>query len=104
METLSNVPDLNREDHFLRCNLVAADRAARQVRNLNPSTSKAEELGLDIGGLMRRMSEYSEKISRTRSMLEDLHESRSAGFTRARPVTTQRNTLGSGGRFRGGDA
>jgi hypothetical protein len=101
---LSDIPELHREGHFISHNLAEADRAARQVRNLRPSAVKAELLGVDPKNLMMRLAKHAEKISRTRSALEDLHEARGDSGTRVRPVRMRRSTLNSGEQFRGGSA
>lgn len=84
IRSLAEVPDLNREEHFLKKPLLDAERLARNIKDLNPSKTDAEEMKVDLDSLKRRMSEHHRKIGKFSDALSLLHDERGSGAQRAK--------------------
>lgn len=88
VDQLAEIPDLNREDHFLR-RIEAVERKARDVTALKLSSEDARALGVDAEGLTKRLGKHSHHLSNQRRGLEALHEARGKGAPRSRPVANR---------------
>jgi len=84
IQALEEIPYLNREKFFIDEPLLNAERLARNIKDLKPSTSEAEKLAIDVNSLMSRMSEHHRKIGKFSDALCALHDSRQTGGPRAR--------------------
>lgn len=73
---LEAVPDLRRETQFLDGPMAEADRLARQIKALRPTSTEAEKLGVDGESLMKRLEQHSRRLEKLQVMLERLHETR----------------------------
>ncbi len=51
-------------------------RLARQAKALRPSPAEAARLKIDLGDLMKRMSDHSHRLAKMRSTLDRGHEQR----------------------------
>jgi hypothetical protein len=67
----------------------AADRLARQIKSLKPPASEAAKHKIDVDKLMARLNGHSRKIYQLKTALEQLHDTRSAGSPRAKPVQSR---------------
>lgn len=85
VRNLAEIPDLNREIFFLEKPLREAERLARNIKDLNPSKSEADELQVDPVSLKRRMTEHHRKIGKLYDTLNLLHDERGPGAQRATP-------------------
>jgi hypothetical protein len=83
---LAEVPDSNREQHFLSGRMMEVDRVARQMKELRFSADEARAYGVDPEKLTKRLSKHSKQMDKMRLCLEDLHESRGESAPRSRPV------------------
>jgi hypothetical protein len=86
---LQAIPDVKREHYFLNGPMDAADRLARQIKSLKPPASEAAKHKIDIDKLMARLNDHSRKIYQLKTALEQLHDTRSAGSPRAKPVQSR---------------
>lgn len=84
IQTLAGIPDLNREHFFLDTPLRNAERLARNIKDLTPSKSEAEILGINLDSLMSRMSDHHRKVGKFSDALNALHDERRGGGPRAK--------------------
>jgi hypothetical protein len=83
---LEAVPDLRRESHFINGPMATAERLARQVKSLRPSSAEAEKVGIDAAGLMKRFEQHSRRIEQLSRALDRVHEDRGEEGPRCRTI------------------
>ena len=87
IQALSQVPDLQRERHFIDNPLLDAERLARNIKDLNPSTVEAERLNIDANSLKKRLNDYHRQIGKFSDALNTLHDERGSSASRATTCT-----------------
>ena len=87
--TMSEIPDLRREDFFLEKPLRNAERVARNIKDLNPSAKEAEKLKIDLDSLKKRMNDHHKKLGKFSDALGLLHDERGAAGPRAIACSTR---------------
>ena len=80
------IPDLRRESHFINGPMATAERLARQVKSLRPSSAEAEKVGIDAAGLMKRFEQHSRRIEQLSRALDRVHEDRGKEGPRCRTI------------------
>jgi hypothetical protein len=83
--TRISIPGLNRSV-TLEGPMTAADRLARQIKNLKPPVAEAGERGIDVTKLMGRLSAQSRRLEQLSDALQHLHDERGNEAPRARAV------------------
>jgi hypothetical protein len=86
ISSLEAVPDLRRETHFLEGPMAEADRLARQIKALRPTSTEAVKLGVDAESLMKRLEQHSRRLEKLQVVLERLHEARGEEEPRTMPA------------------
>lgn len=92
MKRLEEVPDLNREEHFLKTDIAFADQLSRQITKLRPIetelVSRADEpVHVAAEKLMTRLMAQAGRNEKMRAVLENLHKTRGDGAPRASEAT-----------------
>ncbi len=83
IQKMSKIPDFNRENYFIEQPLRQAEQLARNIKDLNPSKVDADNLGVKLESLKKRMTEHHSKIGKFSDALSLLHDERGAGGQRA---------------------
>jgi hypothetical protein len=88
LSSLEVVPDLRRESYFLGSNgpMDTADRLARQVKSLRPSTRDADKFGINLGDLMKRFEQHSRRVEQLSHVLVRVHAERGEEGPRCRAI------------------